>query len=339
MANSILTAEQWVSTLDGIYQLGALTSVLDSPMEFIDQGQGVKGFRIPKLSMSGLGNYNRASGYPVGDVNLTWELHAPDYDRGRKFTVDAMDNAETRDVAFGQLSGEFIRTKVIPELDAYRLSRYAGLAANSATGSLSTGDGVIAAIRAGVETMDEAEVPAEERYLFITPTLRGLVQDLDTTKSKEVLNGFSQVISVPQTRLYTAISLYDGTSSGETDGGYVKYPTHYQESTAGTAGALKVVADTATPTTGEIKLSAVTPVIGDYEPAADDYVLAVAGKNVNFLIAHKPAVIQGIKHQKPKIILADSNPDADGDIFGYRIYGIADALELKLSGLYMHKAS
>ena len=73
----------------------------------------------------------------------------------------------------------------------------------------------------------------EGRYLFITPTLLGMVQDLDTTKSREVLSRFAQVIAVPQTRFYTAIAQKSGkiivsgeapsqTTTDETAGGYTK---------------------------------------------------------------------------------------------------------------------
>ena len=58
--------------------------------------------------------------------------------------------------------------------------------------------------------MDEDEVSTENRILFITPTLRGMIDDLDTTKSKKVLERFSTIIEVPQTRMYTAVTLNDG---------------------------------------------------------------------------------------------------------------------------------
>ena len=66
--------------------------------------------------------------------------------------------------------------------------------------------------------MDEDEVDAENRILFITPTLRGEIADLDTTKSKEVLSKFSTIIEVPQTRMYTKIEL----KNGKTEYGYAK---------------------------------------------------------------------------------------------------------------------
>lgn len=47
----------------------------------------------------------------------------------------------------------------------------------------------------------------------------------------------------------------------------------YFDATSTTVGALKVVANTATPVTGEIKLSAVTPYFGERTLAANDYVV------------------------------------------------------------------
>lgn len=55
--------------------------------------------------------------------------------------------------------------------------------------------------------MDEDEVSTENRILFITPTLKGMIDDLDTTKSKKVLERFATIIEVPQTRMYTAVTL------------------------------------------------------------------------------------------------------------------------------------
>ena len=69
---------------------------------------------IPKLSMQGLANYDRNTGYVAGDVTLTNETVKCNFDRGRMFSVDAMDNIETVGIAFGRLSAEFLRTQVLP---------------------------------------------------------------------------------------------------------------------------------------------------------------------------------------------------------------------------------
>ena len=223
MANNIQLAKIYTNLLDEVYQQNALTAVLESDASLARAGANANEIVIPKISMDGLADYSRNSGYVNGDVNLTWETVKFNYERGRAFTVDDMDNEETQNLAFGRLAGEFIRTKVIPELDAFRFATYAAtVGAGAATGTLATGADVIAALRTATSAMDEAEVPIESRYLFITPTLYGLIQDMDSTKSREVLSRFASVTQVPQTRFYSAIELLDGKTGGEEKGGYKK---------------------------------------------------------------------------------------------------------------------
>ena len=223
MANSIQLAKVYTNLLDEVYRQSALTAVLESDASLARQGANANEIIIPKLSMDGLADYSRNSGYVNGDVTLNWETVQFNYERGRMFSVDNMDNEETQNIAFGRLAGEFIRTKVVPELDAFRFATYASVVgAGTATGALATGEAVIAALRKATSEMDEAEVPMEDRHLFITPTLLGLVEDMDTTKSKEVLSRFASITKVPQTRFYSAIELLDGKTVGEEKGGYKK---------------------------------------------------------------------------------------------------------------------
>lgn len=228
MANAITLAKIFIPILDKIYKNASLTSVLDGNPELVRQGASYNEMIIPKIAMQGLADYSRNGGYVNGDVTLTNETVKCNFDRGRMFQVDSMDNLETAGIAFGQLAGEFLRTKVVPELDAFRFASYAGttgISKISAGASLTTGEAAIAAIRVGNSKMDEDEVDPNNRYLFITPTLLGLIQDMETTKSKEVLQNFAGIHKVPQSRFYTAISQYDGSTSGEEAGGYVKDST------------------------------------------------------------------------------------------------------------------
>ena len=223
MANSIALFKNYIDLLDEVYKQAAKTAVLDGDNSLVQAGRGANEIVIPKMSLDGLADYSRNSGYVKGDVTLTYETVQFNYDRGRKFSVDAMDDEETAGVAFGKLAAEFIRTKVVPELDAFRFAQYASTSSiGGTTGTLSTGADVIAALRAAANSMDEYEVTPENRILFITPSLFGLVADLDTSKSREVLAKFASIVEVPQTRFYTAIDLLDGTTSGEEAGGYAK---------------------------------------------------------------------------------------------------------------------
>ena len=299
MANSITLAQQFVPILDEVYKNASLTSKLDGNPDLVRAGANANELIIPKLDMQGLGDYDRNGGYVQGDVTLTNETVQCNFDRGRMFVVDTIDNQETANIAFGRLAGEFIRTKVVPELDAFRFASYAGVTGISkvaAGATLSTGADVIAALRAATNKMDEDEVPTEDRHLFITPTLNGLIEDMDTTKSREVMSRFASVTLVPQTRFYTAIDQKSG-----------KIVTSGQTSVDETAGG---------------------------------FVKAATGKDINFMIIHKPAVIQFSKHIAPKIVSPDINQDADAYKFGYRHVAIADAYENKVAGIYLHhKAS
>lgn len=222
MANSITKFKAYIDKLDTVYQQASATSILDADADTVRMGAKAGEFLISKMSMDGLADYSRSSGYVKGDVTITYETKSCNYDRGRKFSVDAMDNEETAGIAFGKLASEFIRTKVVPEMDAFRFAKYA-----SATGILSAaeatptaGTAVLTALQIAVNAQDEAEINVDGKILYITPTLLTLAKNVDTTKSKAILDRFEKIITVPQTRFYTAIDMKDGTSSNETAGGY-----------------------------------------------------------------------------------------------------------------------
>ena len=284
MANNIQLFQKYIALLDEVYKQASKSSILDGDASLVQAGKNTNEIIIPKMTLDGLADYSRNSGYVKGDVTLTYETVKFNYDRGRKFVVDAMDDEETAGIAFGKLSSEFIRTKVVPEMDAFRFATYAALnGIGSATGTLADGAAVITALRAATNKMDEDEVPSEQRVLFITPTLRGMIDDLDTSKSKEVLSKFSSVVEVPQSRFNTEIELLDGTTSGEEIGGF-----------------------------------------------------RATGSEINFMVVHTPAILQYPKHTVNKIITPEANQDSDGWMFFYRAYGLADAYENKVAGIYVH---
>lgn len=283
---TIALAKNYTDLLDEVYKKASLTAVLDSDASVARQGANAHEIMIPKLSMDGLANYSRNSGYVKGDVSLSYETVAFNYDRGRLFEVDSMDDEETIKVAFGRLGGEFERTKVAPEGDAFTFAKLAGTSGISkvaAGATLASGADVMAALEVAIAKMDEDEVPEEDRHLFITPTLKRMVEALDTTKSRELLDSFASIVKVPQSRFYTAIDLADGTTT--TAGGYSK---------------------------------------------------ASGGKDINFMIVHKPAVLKFNKHIASNIIEPEENQHSDGYMQKYRKYGLVDVYENKVAGIYLH---
>lgn len=290
MANAIALAKNYTSILDEVYCNASVTADLTSDNTMVRAGANANEIIYPQISVSGLGDYSRNSGYTNGSVNLEWKTAKFNYDRGTKISVDVMDNEESRDIAFTMAGAELMRTKVAPEADAFVFATLAGTAGISKATPATYADATefLAALIVAKNKMDEDEVPEEGRILYATPTLMNGVMALDTTKSREILNSFTVKKKVPQSRFYTAIDLLDGKSPSEEAGHYKK---------------------------------------------------ATEGKDINFMIVHKPAVIKFDKHTVSDIIPASANPSADADIAKYRKYGIVDVYQNKVAGIYLsHKA-
>lgn len=232
--NAITAVSKYLPYLDEVYKYGSRSAVLETNSNLVRETVDAKTVLIGKTSMQGLGNYDKANGFLNGDVTLTWESHTFSFDRGRSFSIDAMDDLETLGMAFGTLASEFLRTQVIPEIDAVRFAKYATGAGNKASGTL-TADTVIPAIETAETTMKEAEVDLANAIIFMTPTVKGYIKDskhftrtLVPSENPNRNFGFYDempIVEVPQTRFYSAVTLYDGKTEGQAAGGYVKDET------------------------------------------------------------------------------------------------------------------
>ncbi|MBQ1284008.1 MAG: hypothetical protein IIY18_03295, partial [Clostridia bacterium] len=105
---------------------------------------GARTVLVPDVDFSGLGDYDRDGGFTTGAVNVNQESYQLTQDRARSFSIDREDMDETGIAGLaGQIMGEFVRTKVAPEIDAYTLSKLANLAVTKEhTVSLESGETV-----------------------------------------------------------------------------------------------------------------------------------------------------------------------------------------------------
>ena len=223
MANSIAYAQKFLPVIDDIYKASSVTACLDTPSA--DFG-GANEIKVLKVSTTGLGDYSRSSGYPKGDVTAQWETMKLSKERGKEISIDRMDDEETLGMVFGSVTGSFMKDHVVPELDAYRLSKYAGTSGITSVSAKITKDNVIETIDAAMDALDAEEVPEEGRVLFVSAGLRSaLNQAINRQWGSErvvntVIEGYNgtKVIYVPKTRFYTKIDLNDGSE----DWGYTK---------------------------------------------------------------------------------------------------------------------
>lgn len=125
MANTIAYAQLFQKELDRAAVQASVTGWMDANAGQVIYNGG-KDIKIPKMDMDGLGDYKRDTGYEKGAITLTYETKTMTQDRGKQFILDAMDVNESNFVVnAGAVMGEFQRLKVIPEIDAYRLSKVA----------------------------------------------------------------------------------------------------------------------------------------------------------------------------------------------------------------------
>ena len=215
--NKIEYAKSYVSVLDAVYKREATSTCLNSPARLARAGRNAKEIMIPKIAVSGLGDYTRNVGYKTGSIDFSYETKTFGYDRGIRLMADVMDVEEAGVLdCFVQAGAELERTQVAPEADAYTYAQIAGhegVSIDSSDLSKAKATDVLAALRKVTNAMDEAEVTTGSRYLFITPTLKGLLDDYslaDPNMSNRVLTRFARIVEVPQTRFYTKIDLLSG---------------------------------------------------------------------------------------------------------------------------------
>ena len=218
--NQITQLKKYTDLLAEIYMNNAKTAVLESDTTLVKQGADENEIIIPKIEMNGLTDCD--SGYIQAGVSLQWQTVNFNYSRKWKFNINSVDNEETLGLTFATLIAEFLRTKVIPEQDAFRFATYANLAEIKISGSLSTGAEVLEALQTAMIKMNNANIPSENRHLFIITDLLLEAQNVDTTKSLAILEKFDSITEVSKTIFYTAIDLLDSTVSGKEKSGFKK---------------------------------------------------------------------------------------------------------------------
>lgn len=226
-ANDINYAELFQTVLDEQIVQESVTGWMDANAGQI-QYNGGKDVKVPKMTMTGLGDYSRSGGYPEGSVNLEYENFTMTQDRGAQFLLDQMDVNETNFVANAtRVMTEFQRMFVIPEVDAYRISKIAtyGMAGGEAeygyTPAASTIIGALA---------DAVEVGGYDSYILATPeTVKALEMQIGANNLSSVTYsqaGFDQtvpafngrpIIKVDPSRMVSAIktnNLVNGAGGG-----------------------------------------------------------------------------------------------------------------------------
>lgn len=235
--NTLQYSQQFQTVLDAQMLAGATTAFMEANAGQVkyDGGDTV---HIPEISMQGLAKYDRDEGFNQGSVTLKFNPYKMTQDRGRTFQLDSMDVNETNFVATaGTVMGEFQRTQVIPEIDAYRYSKISALA--TAENKVTTGfTPAVATIleKLEAEITEIQDVVGEEEGLIIVMStkLRTILNNADKFNRylnvAEFKNGSvnttvksfndTPILGVPSARMKTAYVFNDGKTANQQAGGF-----------------------------------------------------------------------------------------------------------------------
>lgn len=197
--------------------------------------------KIPTISTQGLGDYKRAGneGFVGGGVTLAYQTHTMTQDRGRKFGLDANDVDETNFIASATtVMSTFQMENVVPEIDAYRISKVASYADAAMTkdGYTPASSTILQEIKLGIKEIRKQGYNGELVILTSFDAQMELELEMAGKLAAQTFSagGFNTkcpfldgipLIEVPDNRMYTAIELYDGETAGQEAGGYVKGET------------------------------------------------------------------------------------------------------------------
>ena len=300
--NTLATATLFQKTLDTIAIHDAVTGWMDANAGQVIYNGGAE-VKIPKMSVQGMGDYDRDTGYVQGSVTLDYETRTMTQDRGRKFQLDAMDINENNFVTTASsVMGMFQREHVIPEIDAYRLSNLATQAIGYQSGALveygyTAAEGtVLRKIKEGIKAIRDNGYQGplvihatSEVVLELELAMANKITAVDYAKGGIVTKVPAvygvPIIETPANRMYTAITIYDGVSDGQQAGGYAK-------------------GDTA--------------------------------KQINFMIMPRTTPIAITKQDKMKIFTPDQNQDADAWKMNYRRFHDIWVLDNRLNSIWVN---
>ena len=231
MANNLNGAvTKFTTRLDKVIETATVTSDLNINGDLVGEVSNTGEAKIAKIAMQGLANYNRENGFTAGDVTLDWETMKLAYDRGREFSIDALDDEEHMLIVSANVMSEFARTKVVPEVDAIRFARLYEKG-KQVTTEITTPEDALDAVLAAEEHMEGLGAELSQCILYASPKMKTLLRK---AQSWRISNGEGSVSTnielfdgmklrtVPTGRFFTKIDL---TADGE--GGFAKASDGY----------------------------------------------------------------------------------------------------------------
>jgi len=193
---------------------------------------------VGETNFSGLGDYDRDNGFPIGSISSSKRAYTLTQDRGRAFQVDAIDY-DSLDAALkkGVMDmAEWQNKYVVPEIDAYTLSKlyyFSTTKREAANVSFTAGNVYSTLVSVQDACMDISD--EDDLVCFIPRSVHSMLNaSTEITKTIDVRevnkNGIStkvkfidnmEIIPVNAQRMYSAYRSLNGVDDDQYNGGFV----------------------------------------------------------------------------------------------------------------------
>lgn len=190
--NSIENATRYSEELDRLFaQKSATGFFADNALaaKFV----GAKTVIIPDIDFQGLADYDRDSGFTRGAITVSNTSYTMAMDRARSLQIDREDMDETGIANLaGKILGEYVRTKVVPECDAYVISKLAGLAATRSNLVEGDVDAPLSALSELIQRVRENVGYDEELVAFVDSAMYARLANSQDIMKTLILSHFKQ---------------------------------------------------------------------------------------------------------------------------------------------------
>lgn len=190
--NSITNAVKYSEELDKVFAQKSVTGFFaDNALaaKFV----GAKTVIIPDIDFQGLADYDRNNGYSKGAITVSNTSHTMSMDRARSLQIDREDMDETGIANLaGKILGEYVRTKVVPECDAYVLSKLAKIALNADNSFDGDTEAPLETLQNMINEVQAKVGYDEELVAFVNSAMYARLQSSDEVNKSIIVSDFKQ---------------------------------------------------------------------------------------------------------------------------------------------------
>jgi len=297
--NSLETAKKYTDALDKAIVQQAVTGFFADNV-FKAKFAGAKTVIMPDISFVGLADYNRDSGFSLAGTTIGNTSYTLTKDRGRKLQIDREDMDETGVANLaGQVLGEYVRTQVVPEMDAYVLSKLAKVASDKSHKTTYAAAKAASQLATAINNVQSRVGYDEELVAFCDPTFYAQLMNSTEFSRNIVVSDFAKGGLNTRVKFFNSVALIPVTEDR------MREEYDFKAGTAATSSAAAT---------------------GGFAPKAN------TGYTRALVIPKKGASLVK-KTETLRIFTPEQNIDADAYAFNYRLYYDVFVKKSKLDGI------